>query len=148
MLELDGQNKRIIKRILEGNYSAAINLRSAALGKRANTDEFNFNMLQQSYDACMDTEALAKKGVEPIIQLLKEISRDAAWPYITDFSKKPDGADLDAFANTAVALGKLGVSPWQVDILPDPQNPVRILQSPCYLIVDLDFFSVFFFLLR
>ncbi|KAK4161877.1 hypothetical protein QBC43DRAFT_216673 [Cladorrhinum sp. PSN259] len=123
MYELGPQNQRIIKQILEGNFSAATQHRSATLGKRANTDEFNFNMLKQTYDACMDTEALAKKGVEPIIQLLKDISRDSGWPYITDFSKKPDAADLDAVANTAVALGKLGASPWQVDAASYPQDP-------------------------
>ena len=126
--QIGARNPRILKQIFEGDFSDAVNLRSSTLRKRTSADELNFNMLQQTYDACMDAEAIEKKGVEPLNQLLKEISKDLAWPYITDFSKKADAADLDAFANTAAAFGKLGASPWSIGtyLEPDTEEPVCI----------------------
>ncbi|KAK4220486.1 hypothetical protein QBC38DRAFT_505697 [Podospora fimiseda] len=117
--DIGGTNTRALRRILEGSYQDATQFISSRLGARANVDEFNFNMLKQSYQACMNTDAIVKQGVTPLFQFARQVT--TGWPVSAgDLNKTPAAADLDSFAKASVALGKAGILPWQLTTLGDP----------------------------
>ncbi|KAK3989628.1 hypothetical protein QBC44DRAFT_241097 [Cladorrhinum sp. PSN332] len=129
--ELPKQNIRILKKILNGNYADLTTHRSTLLEKRDNLDEYNLDMLQQAFGACMDTTSQANAGLKPVIDFVGGINK--LWPFsVDDLQKKADGADFDALVKAAVYLEKFRIPVWNtgageppMTVFPDLADPTK-----------------------
>ncbi|KAK4446366.1 hypothetical protein QBC34DRAFT_450803 [Podospora aff. communis PSN243] len=111
-LELMGyRNLRIVSNILEGNYSEAIDYQATPWKSTWTSnavDEANFRMLQRSYEACLDTEAIAALGTKPLVDLVANFN--TIWPLTDNLKAKMTDADRDGLSKASVFLHELGIS--------------------------------------
>ena len=74
---MDERSSKALRQLLESNYdseSAHSSFSPAALEfMSANIDKQNFRKLKDAYTACMDETAIAKRGVDPLLEIVKQL---------------------------------------------------------------------------
>ncbi|KAI2631977.1 endothelin-converting enzyme 1 [Hypoxylon sp. NC1633] len=95
----------------------------------ASTDEQNFLMVQEAYNACMNETTLQKIGVAPLVSLIAQVA--ASFPIAEGVDGPLDEADYAALSDTVLLLEKLGVSSFiGLTAGADDKNPdVVIIQG-------------------
>ncbi|KAL2256561.1 hypothetical protein VTK26DRAFT_1486 [Humicola hyalothermophila] len=124
---IQDRNDRILKRILESSsHEEAIGVQTTLLRSRSASDEYNFNLLRDSYQACMDTSAIALLGVEPVTELIVRLN--ATWPVSPhDLEKKISPSEYAGFHNASLFMHKMDIGIVSdtegVKVLPDAVDP-------------------------
>jgi endothelin-converting enzyme len=96
------------------------------------TDEQNFNTMQTAYNSCLDEETLAKLGVQPLVELVRQVA--GSFP-VTPAEMEGDTLvtekDHAALSETILLLEKLGVTTFEdLGTGADDKNPdVVIIQA-------------------
>lgn len=74
---MDERSSKVLRQLLESDYesdSAHSSFSPAALqGLSASLDKQNFKKMKDAYTACMDETAIAKRGLEPLLQIVKSL---------------------------------------------------------------------------
>ena len=121
------RNSRIIKSIIEGSYSDAIDYQATRWNSTWTTnavDEANFKMLQRSYETCMDTESISKAGSQPLVNLIATLN--TIWPHTEDLKAKLSPSDYDGLSKATFFLEEMGISPFvKLGVQSDYFAPVR-----------------------
>lgn len=94
------------------------------------TDEQNFHTMQTAYNSCLDEETLAKLGVQPLVELVRQVTD--SFP-VTPAEMEGDmlvaEKDHAALSETILLLEKLGVTTFEdLGTGADDKNPVSL---PC-----------------
>ncbi|KAH8900160.1 zincin [Thozetella sp. PMI_491] len=105
-------NHRIEQIILESTYEYAANFTSSIKRDEdiSAVDRGNYQKLRQSYDACMDTSAISKAGITPLLDFMEEIGELFPVDDYTSLLKETDYAGLQA---AVVYLESYGVSTFE-----------------------------------
>lgn len=130
----NAHKNRLLREILSKPYDQATKVQPYVLSRRDNVDEHNFDMVHRTYAACMDSDAIKKAGVKPLLDTLVKFNE--YWPIEMDFAddlfdEEDDKAGLEA---VATALAKLNIRTWNGspdnkesflgNCFPDPTDPV------------------------
>lgn len=129
----NAHKNRLLREILSKPYDQATKVQPYVLSRRDNVDEHNFDMVHRTYAACMDSDAIKKAGVKPLLDTLVKFNE--YWPIEMDFAddlfdEEDDKAGLEA---VATALAKLNIRTWNGspdnkesflgNCFPDPTDP-------------------------
>ncbi len=122
MAEMGKRTSNILRKILESpNHAAAAGVKST-LSARASTEEDNFNMLRTAYTACMDTDSIAKLGIQPLTELVVTLNK--TWPVPpTDLSTAVSDSDVEGIQAASLALEMLGVPAFHSYCMEGPVMP-------------------------
>lgn len=126
---------RLLERVLESpDYQQAIGHRSAQAQIASRSDsynEYNFDMLRTSYQACMNTEARQAAGIQPLTDLVVSINK--AWPISTDdLETKVEASEYETMNKAILLLEEIGIPIFHgtindVLVARDPLDSVRLL---------------------
>ncbi|KAK4102432.1 zincin [Parathielavia hyrcaniae] len=107
--DLHDRTQRILRKIHESSsHAEAIGFKSTMLTTRDSADEYNFDMLRTSYQACMDTDSIVAAGITPLTDLIGSINN--YWPLSPDdLNATLTTADLDGFHQATLLVEQLGV---------------------------------------
>ncbi|KAK0736488.1 hypothetical protein B0T21DRAFT_181103 [Apiosordaria backusii] len=105
-------NYRLLREIVSRPYHEAKHVKPYTLNRRDNADEHNFEMLRQSYAACMDSKAIAKAGVKPLKDALNEFHKH--WPIEVEFTDElfDEADDKAGLQAVSIALAQLNIRTW------------------------------------
>ncbi|KAI0096493.1 endothelin-converting enzyme 1 [Daldinia grandis] len=97
----------------------------------ASTDEENFRMVQDAYNSCLDEATLQKVGVEPLVNLINQVTASFPVDGAHESDSPLEEADYAALSDTILLLEKLGVSSFVgLTAGADDKNPdVVIIQA-------------------
>ena len=86
----------ILRRVLESEYSARSDrtISSPMDAATINADKANFKKLQDGYNACMDEDLIAQRGLRPMLKLVREIKD--IFPVTESSEKSKPGSTTDA----------------------------------------------------
>lgn len=126
--QLAGQNSRIIRSILDGDYQHATTEQLVSWNSTFPTndvDEANFNLLKRAYTSCMDLDTINKTGTQPLVDLIAAVN--SLWPIKTngtlDLNSTMTKADYDSFTDVIAYLEELDISSLnQIAVLNNPWN--------------------------
>ncbi len=132
MGDMSKRTSNILRKILESpNHAAAAGVKSTFLTARSNAEERNFDMLRTVYQSCMDTDAAAALGIEPLTELL--VSINTAWPVSpTDLKTRISRDDLVGLQKASLLVEELGIPAFhsycsEEPVMPDFLDAVRFL---------------------
>ncbi|ORY64027.1 peptidase family M13 [Pseudomassariella vexata] len=129
--------KTILRHILESPYPNAsqhstfspLNLLNVA----ASTDEDNFNMMQETYNSCINETALQKLGVQPLLSLVREVANHFPLGPGNSYgeSGKLGENDFPQLSDAILFLQQIGVTTFEsLGTGADDKNPeVVIIQA-------------------
>lgn len=122
MGDMGKRTANILRKIVESpNHAAAAGVKSTFLTARSNTEELNFDMLRTVYQSCMDTDAMAALGVQPLTDLIVSINK--TWPVSpADLKTKVGQADFAGLQKASLLVEELGVPAFHSYCLED--NPI------------------------
>lgn len=135
---IDERSTAILRHVLEGEYMVSDQsiVSLSASSSTASLDKANFNKLRDGYSACMDEDLIAKRGLEPVLELVNELK--GIYPLAESSKakgkpKKPEGT-TQGLTDAIAYLQELGLAGF-IDFGisaddKDPDTPVLSLQGP------------------
>lgn len=136
MGDMGKRTANILRKILESpDHATAAGVKSTFLTARSNSEEHNFDMLRTVYQSCMDADAAAALGIQPLTELIVSINQ--AWPVSpADLKTKVGQADFAGLQKASLFIEELGVPAFHSyclednPIMPDFLDSVRSPSSP------------------
>lgn len=129
MSVIELRNRRMLRRILESaSHREASAFRSTLTARDESTEDYVFDLLRTSYQACMDTDAIGEAGIRPLTDLI--VSLNTTWPVSPDdLAGGVDASEYEGLAEAALFVERLGVGVFRAvteerdgTVLPDPFN--------------------------
>lgn len=138
MGDMGKRTANILRKILESpNHATAAGVKSTFLTARSNSEEQNFDMLRTVYQSCMDVDAAAALGIQPLTELIVSINK--AWPVSpADLKTKVGQADFAGLQKASLFIEELGVPAFHSyclednPIMPDFLDSVRSSSQPIF----------------
>lgn len=126
LVGMTSRNDRIIKSILEGTYTEAIDYQATPWKSTWTSnavDEANFKTLKKSYAACMNTTAISALNTQPLVDLIASLN--SIWPLTGDHNAKLTPADHDSLSKATYFLQELGIPAFATMVInPNVFEPV------------------------
>lgn len=137
---MDERSSKALRNLLESEYdseSAHSTFSPAALEfLTANIDKQNFKKLKDAYTACMDETAIAKRGVEPLLDIIKQLKTIYSHSPIDNLSitKGKNFGPRSNLTEAIIYLQDLGL-PAFIDVGvgaddKDPDSQVVVVSNP------------------
>ena len=107
---IDERSTIILRRVIESEYSARsgrAGFLSSMDAATPNVDQENFKKLQDGYNACMDEDLIAQRGLQPMLRFVQEI-RDI-FPATRSSGRKGKGSTVN-ITNAITYLQELGLA--------------------------------------